>query len=512
MKRASFWAKSGKNRDPLATDVVQSDLKVRSVRSGLITFAAQPVKFALGVGSTAILARLLQPEDFGLVAMVTPLLVLVDSISNLGLETAIVHKAQLNPQQASAIFWLSLKINAFVIGGMVLMAPVLAWFYGRGELVGIVLMMAVGAFALCAAFQHKSLLQRQLRFGILTTIEVVSTVLGAFVGVFAAWRGFGYWSLVLQLVVMQVSNSTAYWFACDWRPARAIASQPQADLGQMISYGAHLTGFRFLTRFGKQLDRVLIGYFSGAAALGLYSVAYNWAYFPFDQIYNPMFNVAVASLSRAHEDPQSYRLYCRRGLLLLFSLCMPALAFLFVEARPVILVLLGEKWLEAIPLFRLLLIAVFVGSLFRVTKWLYVSAGQTQRQFRWALIHTPVSIVAIAIGAGWGSFGVALGYTVAICLLTVPSVVYCLKFSAFGVEDFFKTAVRPIFASTGAAAILFFGSAFLPPINPPIAALIVKGTGFGICYLLLWLVPLGDGQDPILSLKTLITSYRQFRK
>ena len=170
-----------------------ADLKRRSLQSGLITFAAQPIKLVMGIGATAILARLVAPADFGLLAMVTPLLSLVDSLSNLGLETATVQQQNLTHRQASDAFWLSLKFNLLIISLMVAMAPVLAWFYGQKELSAITFFMAIGAFSLCLSFQHLALLKRQMRFNLLMTIEVISIAIATLCAILAAWLGLGYW-------------------------------------------------------------------------------------------------------------------------------------------------------------------------------------------------------------------------------------------------------------------------------------------------------------------------------
>ncbi len=492
----------------IRTDALNADLKKRSLKSGLITVASQPIKLALGIGSTAVLARMLTPFDFGLLAMVAPLLAFVDSLTNLGLETATVQREKLDHQQASAMFWLSLKINAVVIGLMVLMAPVLAWFYKQAELTGITLMLAVGVLSLCVTFQHKSLLKRQMRFEMMTAIEVGSLVSGAVFAIGAAWLGFGYWALVLQVVVMQLTQSIASWFVCGWRPAKYVKNTKlDTNLREMLSYGAHLSGFRFLTRVGMRLDRILVGYFSGAGPLGFYHVAYTWAYFPFEQIYHPMFDVAVSSFSRTQHDPDLYRAYCRRGLMPIFAFSMPLLAFCFVQAREIMLLLLGKQWLEAVPLFQVLAIAVFVGSMYRVTKWLYVSIGQTQRQLRWGLIHTCVMILAVAVGAKWGAYGIAMGYTVGICLLTYPAVAFCLKTSPLSMGDFFSVVWRSALASVTAAVILSASQYVLPDINNAFLNLLVKMTIFGLLYILLWMIFPGGMQGT----KEVLRNFKKLR-
>jgi O-antigen/teichoic acid export membrane protein len=442
----------------------------------------------------------------GLLAMIAPLFLLVDSLSNFGLETVIVQKNDLNSQQASAIFWRSLKINTLLIAITIVLAPIIAWFYQEKRVTGMILGLAVGAFSVCLAFSHKSLLKRQMRFGTLTVIELFSLLLSAIVAIFVARIGWGYWALVLQLVVMQIVQSIAHWWFCDWRPSKYVQDDGlNTELSSMLSYGKHLTGFRFLTRIGMHLDRILIGYLSGANALGLYYVAYKWAYFPFEQVYFPLFDVAVSSLSRVQHDPNLYRSYARQGLLPIFALCLPVLAFSFVEARSVILLLLGEQWLAAVPLFRLLSVAVYIVSMYRVTKWLYVSVGQTQRQFRWGLIHTVVMIAAVVIGANWDVYGVAMGYTLGTCLLTYPAINYCLQFSPLSWQDFLAVIWRPILASIASAVCLFLIQDLLKR-DRLFLEFSLQVITYSIFYLTIWhLLPGGisSTQEIIKGLKTL---------
>lgn len=474
------------------TDELQDNLNRRSLQSGIVAMGAQPLKFVIGVGGTMLLARLLVPADFGVFAMTQPVLSMVDSLSNMGLETATIQRQKFNPEQASAVFWLSLKINAVVIAGMALSAPLIARFYDRPELTNILLFLAVGAASICLSFQHLSLLKRQMRFELLTMIETAALVLSTAVAIAFAWLGFGYWALVLQLAVLQISKSIAYWFFCDWRPARAknakATERVTKDLRSMLSYGVHLTGFRFLSRVGMKMDRVLLGYAGGASSLGLYSMAYQWAYFPFWQIYYPLFDVAISSLSRSLSDPARYRLYCQRGLLLIFGVCMPALAYLFVTAPEVILLLLGPQWSEVVPIFRVLTVAVFVGMAYRVTKWIYVSAGETQRQFRWSLIHTPVMVVAIAVGVRWGAYGVAVGYATGLCLLSYPAVVYCVRTSPITLGDFMGAVWRPAIAAISSAVVLILVRATIPPLGFLAIRLSAEGLVFVASYVGIWLL------------------------
>ncbi|GAB5536308.1 MAG: lipopolysaccharide biosynthesis protein [Rubricoccaceae bacterium] len=470
------------------TDEVRTDLRARTLRSGAVMMAAQPLRLILGVGATALLARLLSPSDFGLIAMVTPLLPIIAALQNAGFETATVQRESATHDQVSVLFWLGLRINLALVAFLALAGPVLAWLYGHGELMGITWTLAGGILAVSLASQHESLMKRQMRFEPLTLIDLSSLAAGVGAAIAAALLGAGYWALVLEIVVMQTVRSGLLWMVCRWRPARPVRSRGLDATGRaMVSYGLHLTGHRLLTRTGAQLDRVLVGALSGATALGLYDMARRWAFFPFNKVYEPIFDVAVSSFSRAQHDPSLYRTYVRRGVLPVFALALPALAFAFAEADAIILLLLGEQWGDVVPLFQLLSVGVYVGTLQRITKWIYLAEGTTARQLRWGMISTPILISAVAIGAALGGpRGIALGFMLATVALTGPAVWYCLKPSPLSMQDLIAAVWRPFTASIAAAGLLLVAGEVLPAPDALLSYVVLRAGLYGGLYAVLW--------------------------
>lgn len=479
-------------RHPIPGD----DLKGWSAHSGFLRMAAQVVQIGLGLGAGTVLARLLTPGDFGLFAMVASLTAFIGSFRDFGLPMATVHQRSIDHRQMSALFWINVKLNLVLALLMVAMAPILSWFYDEARLTAMTLVMAVGIFGLGLSAQHESLLMRQMRFGTLTVIEISALAAGILVGIGAAALGAGYWALVLQFLASLLTKSAATWLACDWSPdvvgARSRAST--LDTRAILSYGRQTTASRVVAHIGRNLDRVMVGYVGGPTVLGLYDKSYQWSIFPTTQVHGPLLGVAVASLSRVRHDPERYRAYCRMGLLPVFSLCLPALAFMIVEARAVILLLLGEQWSAAVPLFRLFCIAAFVGCMAVVTKWLYLSWGETKRQLQWSLIATPMMIVAVMAGSRWGAYGVAVGFTVATCLLAYPSVAFCLKTLPLSTADFFGILWRPAVASIASAAVLLASPATLRFPENVVVALGLKLALFGVLYAVFWIgLPGGRG-------------------
>ena len=432
-------------------------LRRKTLQSSFITFGAQPIKLLIAVASLAILARLVSPADFGIIAMVMPLISLAESINGLGLGIAMVQQEKLSHAQVNHVFWVSLYINLGLALILLASTPLLVLFYQEPQLTLVVPVMAVGMMSDFVAVQPKSLLSRQMRFGVLTAVEVAALALGAGCALVAAVAGWGYWSLALQFLVFQGAKCLGYWGLCSWRPGSPLSPRKAAlRVLNMLSYGAHLSGFHLINRIGMEMDRILIGYFNGAATLGFYAVAFNWAYFPFNQIYFAILPVAISSLSRAARDADEYRSRSQQILMLIFNLLLPVLGFLVAAGDSIMLILLGEQWTDAFPVFRVLVLLVFINSFYRVTKWIYVSSGQTRRQLRWSLIHMPVTVISAAIGTHWGALGVAWGLTLASFILAYPAVMVCLRPTPLSFRDFIAPIWRPTLATCITGCCLTF--------------------------------------------------------
>jgi PST family polysaccharide transporter len=471
------------------TDEVRSDLRHRSVRSGLIAATGNATQIGLQVGSIMVLARVLTPEDFGVIAMVVPIALLSMSIASLGLQAALIHREDLSHTDASLMFWFAAKVNLFGAGAMVALGPLLGLVYRDARVVPVAAIWALSIYVGSLSAIHEALLKRQLHFGAVMWARVCSFVLGTAVAIAAALGGMGYRALLLQIVITDLSRSAMLWSFCRWRPTRPSGqgSQSRTALRLTRSYWAEFSGFRFLTWIGGQLDRVLVGVAGGAAVLGLYDRARKWAWFPFMQPFYALFDVGVATLSRVQQDHERYRSVARQAFLPMLAVPMPVMAFVFVEAQQVVLILFGDQWLDAVPFIRLMSAAAFVGGVGQLTQWLYLSRGNTGRQFRWALVNTPAMVVALTCGSLWGAMGVAWGFTVGTVLLTGPTIAYALRGSAVTWGDLLGVVWRPALAAIGAGTFLAAARAAVPSFGPLLIDIGLSFTLFTALYVTLWL-------------------------
>lgn len=436
------------------TDHLMADLKGRSVRGGAVTMAAQGAQFVLQLGSTAILARLLTPADFGLIAMVTAVVGFVAMFKDAGLSMATVQREHITHAQVSTLFWINVALSAALMLVVAALAPAIAWFYGEPRLTAITLALALTFILGGLTVQHQALLQRQMRFTALSVISVASFTLSVAAALLAAWYGLGYWALVIMSATGAAVNVALVWTFSAWRPGRPARG---SGVMPMLKFGGSLTGFSFLNYIGANMDNFLIGWSVGATALGFYSKAYNMILLPIRQVTGPLTSVAVPALSRLQSDPQRYRKYYCRALERVALITKPVAAVLIVTASEVVRVFLGPQWDDVVPIFRILSAVALVYTTNVSTGWVFTSMGATHRMLRWEAMSTPVRVLAIVIGLNWGALGVAYAVALVMLLLYLPCRLYCFHGTPIRMRDFFSAIACPLISSTIAAVLVEFG-------------------------------------------------------
>ena len=193
------------------TDHLNDDLAGRSVRGGAVTLGAQVFKFVFSTVAAVVLARMLTPDDYGLIGMVAILINFVGMFQYLGLSTATVKWAELTHQQVSTLFWINMALSATIMLVTFAGAPLVAWFYKEPRLIGITMAYGVSVLLAGLAIQHEAILSRQMRFTAIMVVETLGLLVGFVAAIVAAWRGAGYWALVLNQLVMTAVTVAGVW-------------------------------------------------------------------------------------------------------------------------------------------------------------------------------------------------------------------------------------------------------------------------------------------------------------
>lgn len=397
---------------------VPTDLKHKASRGAAVTAGGLWMKTALQLGSTMLLARLLRPEDFGLVAMIMAIVGVADLVRDFGLTGAILQARKLTASQWSSLLWFSAALGAVLMIIVAACAPLIASLYGEEALVLLTVAIAPTLLLNGLAMPLQAAVQRDLRFGTLALIDIVAMAVGVVLSVIAALIGWGVWSLVVFAGAGQVYRLIALWIAAKPKWGRPRIGR---DIRPFVTTGGSIFGVQLLNYASRNLDNVVIGQQIGAAALGQYSRAYSLFLLPQQQLTAPLGRVALPVLSRLQDDGERYRRYIRGAMVVIGYLSFPTYAIAAAVAHPLMLVLLGPGWDVAADVFALLAIAGVAQAVGNVNGWIYISLGRAHRQLVYYAITRPIVIAAFFVGVWWnGVTGLALLYGLVIVALLVP--------------------------------------------------------------------------------------------
>jgi O-antigen/teichoic acid export membrane protein len=465
------------------------DLKERTLRGGIAKLCAQGANFFLRVGSLMVLARLLDPKDFGLVGMVTAVTGVFSLFKDAGLSMATVQRATITNEQVSTLFWINMLVGAILGLLSLVIAPILASFYHEPRLFWVTAALATGFLFNAAGVQHSALLQRDMRFGTLSAIEIISLLISIAVGIGMAIGGYGYWALVGMAVISPAVSTVCLWSIATWVPG-----MPHRGVGisSMMRFGgtAKLNGL--IVYIAYNLEKVLLGRFWGAEALGMYGRAYQLINIPTENLNSASGGVAFAALSRLQDDPNRFKNYFLKGYSVVLAMTLPITIACALFANDIILVILGPKWKEAIPIFQLLTPTILVFALINPMWWLLSSMGLLGRSMKIALVIAPLMIAAYVIGLPYGPTGVALAYSAVMTLWLVPHIAWSIHGTMISSRDILKASGQPFLSAIVAAAIAFAVQFFYSQSFSPFPRLLLGSGILLVSYLWMLLYVMGQ--------------------
>lgn len=472
------------------TDHLTKNLGGHSARAGAVTLAAQLLKFAIATTGAIVLARLLTPQDYGLIGMVVIVINFVGMFPFLGLSTATMRWAELNHQQVSTLFWINVGLSGAIALIAIASAPLLAWFYHEPRLVPITAGYACSLLLMGFYIQHEAILSRQMRFGAIAAIEIAAHAIGFASAIVAASYGARYWALVLNQVVMNTATIVGAWALCKWRPGWPVRG---SGVRAMLSFGGNLTGYNVMNYFSRNLDNALIGKFWGGYQLGLYSRAYQMLLTPMIQINAPLVAVAVPALSRLADSPDRYRAAFLKVLEKIAMVTMPLVGFMIATSDWLVVFLLGEQWRESGRIFMWLGVAAIVQPVARSTLWLFTTQGRSREMFRWGIIGSLIAIVAIVAGLPWGAMGVAASYALTDVCITTPLLFwYAGRRGPVKATDAYRTIAPAAFASLVSLTAVVLARPWLARLDHLVLRLIAAfAMTVGLTLLVLMILPAG---------------------
>ena len=426
-----------------------ADLKRKSVVGGIAAVSAQGAKFVVQTATTMVLVRLLSPEDFGLQGMVVALTGFLGLFRDAGLASATVQKHEVTDEQTSTLFWINAAIGVVLATLCVALAPLVVSFYHEPRLYWVVVVSGLAFLFNGLAAQHSALLQRGMRFVTQAKIDVLSLAVSSAVGVGMALLGCRYWSLVGMAIASSMVPAAAYWIVVSWIPG---PPRRRSGIRSMLHFGGLATCNSFVVFLAWNAEKILLGRFWGADALGLYGRAFQLVTLPVQQLNSAVTGVAFPALSRIQYDAKRLARSFLKGYSVLISLTVPVTISCALFPAEIVRIVLGEKWMEAAPIFRLLAPVALVFAVANPLSWLVMSTGRAGRALSISMATTPLVIVGIMLGLSHGPVGVASGYSLAMTLLIIPIAAWSKLGTGISWADLWRASKPPFFSGLLAVA------------------------------------------------------------
>ncbi|MGB3484615.1 MAG: lipopolysaccharide biosynthesis protein [Mycobacterium sp.] len=386
-----------------------SSLAQSAFKGATATLFWQATRIGLLVVSIVVLARLLTPADFGLIAMVMSIIGIGELLRDFGLSVASLQARTLSAHEKSNLFWLNTAIGALLAAVVFCASWPIAYLYGDDRLIGIT--QALSATFLINGFttQFKAQINRDLRFVALGATEAIPQAIGLAAAIAIAANTHSYWALVTQPLVVAILEALFGVLLAGWRPGLYKRNVP---IAKFVRFAGALVGTQGLAYISKNIDSVLLGALRGPTELGIYNRAYQIVVLPLTQVTAPLSRVAIPVLSKLQDTENAFMRFLKTAQFATVTVTSLFYGVMIGFGEPLVRIALGNQWLESVIILQILAVSGIFRALGQVPYWAFVTLGETRRQLVIYTIGQPLIIGSIAVGAIWGGIGVATGCSV----------------------------------------------------------------------------------------------------
>jgi len=370
--------------------------------SFLESVGLQGVRFVTGI----VLARLLFPEQFGLIWMLTIFMAVAQSFLDSGFGAALIQKREASPTDTCSIFYFNIVIGLAAAGLLCLVAPWIAAFYKQPTLTPLTralsLTIVINSFGLI----QNTILIKQINFKIQTKVSLIASGLSGIIAVTLAAKGFGVWSLVVQQISSTFFRTVFLWLLNAWRPALIFSLK---SLREMFSFGSRMLASGLLDKIFNNIYLLVIGKLFSATDLGFFTRAWTMQQLPSETLSNMVERVTFPVFSTIQDDSARLKRGLKKALTMLVLVNFPMMIGLAVIARPLVLVLLTEKWAESIPYLQLFCLMGLLYPLHVINLNLLQALGRSDLFLRLEIIKKVLIVINIAVTWRWGISAIIYG-------------------------------------------------------------------------------------------------------
>src|SRR5690625_2279435 len=337
-----------------------SSLQSKTISNIFWSFSEKFASRGIGFITTIILARLLTPKDFGLIAMLTIFISVSESLSNGGFNHALIQKKDVDEDEYSAVFFINLGASAILYIILFITAPGIANFYDQPMLIPLTRILSLSFVINAFCYIQQTKLTKELQFKTLMIVHIPATIVSAIVAISMAYKGFGVWSLVAQTLSLRLVLAIQLWFQSKWRPINKLNIKKAKPL---FSFGGKIMVSRVIDRIYNNIYLIVIGRFYSAITLGYYQNSFKLVNTPTDTFSSVIRNVTFPAFSSVQEKTDKLKLGLKKSNQHFIFILLPILVICAVIAEPLFRFLLTAKWLPSVPYFQILCIAGIITPL-----------------------------------------------------------------------------------------------------------------------------------------------------
>lgn len=401
----------------------------------------QILSFAFGI----VLARLLLPSEYGLLAMVVVFTGFAAIFKDLGFGAAIVQRKSINDIDLSTSFWLNAAIGCFLFVLFYLCAPLIAIFYDNILLTSLVRVVSINFIITSFAATHQSLLIKKVDFKTRTKVIIYAVIISSILGIVLAYKGFGVWALVYSLLSKSSIELIGYFVLVKWRPNFVFS---KTSFYNLFSFGSKVTLNSFLGYLNRNSDNLVIGKFLGESSLGIYSRVYGIMMLPLRNISNSFKTALFPIFAKIQDDIEEIkRLYFKSTKMVAF-IVFPLMFGLSAVAEHFTLFLYGKNWIDMVPILEVLCVFSGFQSIMTFNGTIFYSLNKPEYETKIFVITTPIILLSFGLGIYFGGLlGLVWFYGITSLLLMVYKLSFVKRLLNMSYSNFFKNLVKPIFFS-----------------------------------------------------------------
>ena len=418
--------------------------------------------------SLFVLSRLLQPSEYGLLAMATVATNFAFLLRDMGTAAAVVQKENLTEETTSSVFWLNVGMGVFLTLALIIASPLLAAYFRIDRLAPVLCLLSIVFPITSASAVHQALLERRSGFQTVARIEIISSLVGLTVAITLAFLGYGVYSLVWNTLASAICSSVQLWTTSPWRPKKIWNN---AELRSLWGFSGNLTGFNFINFFARNADSMVIGRVLGSIQLGIYAQAYKVMMFPLQSMSYVVGRALFPVMSRQQTEREKMGQLYFRSIRLIATLTAPMMAGLWLLREPFVLIALGDQWGKVPMVLAWLAPVGFLQSLISTTGSVFMATGRTDLMMRLGLLGSVLQVGSFLIGVQWGIEGVACCYLIANVLNGIPHFYFATKQLNSSLMGLFREIWQPVLFALLMTAALYPLFSFLS--GTSLAALIV---------------------------------------